>query len=315
MSVSAYKSAFEYNENYCDHKIMDQSSREKINNNYASQIDSDQLNPYLSFDSISMFTESTVPSNFAELEIQAHEYRKNQRLSAAASLESETKEQNNIQYNLRFDNVVIVGANEKKDIAIDKPVSQTVNDMITQHCEEIPLKYMLVDRKKIATLMQNKAFLISIICLILILTVAISFLIYGSMKKEQYEEFSSTTTTEKIGSNSTTLYDTTTPLPPVNNHKLVKRKNWITSDSFPIAGKFKLIPPVNKIILLTTSTSQYDTEESYQFINEQQQSAYPDYDDIRENLKALDGTIFEGRGFEQESETTCESDKITKLYQ
>jgi len=112
MNASANNPSFEYDEDVCDHKKF----FNEILNNQASQINSSPIvretNPYYeSFDSISMFTESTVPSEFAELEIQAHEYRKNQRLAAAASLENESKQQSNIQYNLRFDKVVIVGGN------------------------------------------------------------------------------------------------------------------------------------------------------------------------------------------------------------
>ncbi|KAL7021285.1 hypothetical protein ACKWTF_011824 [Chironomus riparius] len=317
-NLSADNPSIKHDEDDCYHrKYLDQISENNFNNN-ASQIDSNalspivQINPYYeSFDSISMFTESTVPSDFAELEVQAHEYRKNQRQAATASLESELKQQNNIQYNLRFDKVVIVGANEKKDIDIDKPVSEAVNEIITNkvNFEEIPLKYMSVDEHKLFKLLKKKALLIPIICLFLILIGGISFLIYDTLKNEQHEGFSSTTTAEII--KSTTPYDTTSE--PVINHKIIKRNDWKTNDSFPITGKYKLISPVNKIILLTTVTSQCDTEEScIEFINEQQQYAYPEYDDIRENfIIALDGTIFEGRGFEREGETTCESDKIT----
>jgi hypothetical protein len=143
----------------------------------------------------------------------------------------------------------------------------------------------------------------------LILIGGITFLIYETVKKQQHEELSSTITTE----NSTNSYDTTTTIQPVINRKIVKRKDWKSIDSFAITGKYKLISPVNKIILLTTVTSHCDTEEScMEFINDQQQFVYPGYDDIRENfIIALDGTIFEGRGFEHEGETTCESDKIT----
>lgn len=112
MNVAADNPSFEYDEDVCGRK----KSFNEIPDSQASQIDSvpivSQTNPYYeSFDSISMFTESTVPSEFAELEVQAHEYRKNQRLAAAASLENESKQQSNIQYNLRFDKVVIVGGN------------------------------------------------------------------------------------------------------------------------------------------------------------------------------------------------------------
>ena len=117
MNFSADNPSFVHDEDdYYHRKYLDQVSENNFNNNQVSQIDSDTLSPivqtnpyYESFDSISMFTESTVPSEFAALEVQAHEYRKNQRLAAAASLESESKQQNNIQYNLRFDKVVIVG--------------------------------------------------------------------------------------------------------------------------------------------------------------------------------------------------------------
>ena len=119
MNKSADNSLFEYNENNSERKkILDQISEQNSDNNQVSQIDSDKLSPivqtnpyYESFDSISMYTESTVPSEFAELEVQAHEYRKNQRQAATSSLENESKQQNNIQYNLRFDKVVIVGGN------------------------------------------------------------------------------------------------------------------------------------------------------------------------------------------------------------
>lgn len=117
-NLSADNPSITHDEDDCYHrKFLDQISENNFNNN-TSQIDSNALSPivqidpyYESFDSISMFTESTVPSDFAELEVQAHVYRKNQRQAATASLESELKQQNNIQYNLRFDKVVIVGGN------------------------------------------------------------------------------------------------------------------------------------------------------------------------------------------------------------
>lgn len=180
--------------------------------------------------------------------------------------------------------------------------------------EEIPLKYMSLDKNRLTKIFRKKALLIPIIFVFLIMIGGISFLIYESVRKGQYEGFSSSTSTTKIiDSTSTTSYDTTTSSQPVINHKIVKRNDWKTNDSFPITGKYKLISPVNKIILLTTVTSHCDTEEScMEFVNEQQQKAYPEYDDIRENfIIALDGTILEGRGFEREGETTCESDNIT----
>lgn len=120
MSTSVNNPSFEYDEVNCDNiKILDSPPENVMDNNNASQIDSYKLSPivqanpcYESFDSISMFTESTVPSEFAEFEVQAHEYRKKQRQAATESLENESKQQNsNIQYNLRFDKVVIVGGN------------------------------------------------------------------------------------------------------------------------------------------------------------------------------------------------------------
>lgn len=119
MNASVGNPSSEYDTD-CDHKkVLVPASENILDNNNASQIDSYQLSPivqtnpyYESFDSISMFTESTVPSEFAEFEVQAHEYRKKQRQVAAESLESESKQQSsNIQYNLRFDKVVIVGGN------------------------------------------------------------------------------------------------------------------------------------------------------------------------------------------------------------
>jgi len=175
------------------------------------------------------------------------------------------------------------------------------------------LKYVSADKNKFAKLMHKKVVLIPIVCLFLILIGGISFLIYDTLQKGQYEGYSSTTTKITTEWSSTKPYDTSTTLQPVYNHKIIKRKDWEINDSFAITGKYKLISPVNKIILLTTVTSQCDTEKScMEFINGLQQYAYPEYDDIRENfIIALDGTIFEGRGFERESETTCESDKIT----
>lgn len=173
---------------------------------------------------------------------------------------------------------------------------------------------MSLDKNGFSKIIHKKAFLIPIVFVFLIIIGGISFLIYESVRKGQYEGFSSTTSTTKIiDSSSTTSYETTTSLQPVIIHKIVKRNDWKTNDSFPITGKYKLFSPVNKIILLTTVTSHCDTEEScMQFVNEQQQNAYPGYDDIRENfIIALDGTILEGRGFEREGETTCESDNIT----
>lgn len=56
------------------------------------------------FDSISAFSETTVPSEFAEIEVEAYELQKK------LKLENESKQKSsNIQYNLRFDKVVIVG--------------------------------------------------------------------------------------------------------------------------------------------------------------------------------------------------------------
>lgn len=177
--------------------------------------------------------------------------------------------------------------------------------------EKIPLKNVPADKNKFAKLMQKKVVLIPIVCLFLILIGGISFLIYDTLQKRQYEGYSTTTIKITTDSSSTKQYDTTSQ--PVYNHKIIKRKDWEINDSFPITGKYKLISPVNKIILITLVTSQCDTEKScMEFINGLQQYAYPEYDDIRENfIIALDGTIFEGRGFERESETTCESDKIT----
>lgn len=56
------------------------------------------------FDSVSVFTDTTVPSEVAAFEVEAYEKRK--------KLETDAKQKkNNIQYNLRVDRVVIVGGN------------------------------------------------------------------------------------------------------------------------------------------------------------------------------------------------------------
>jgi hypothetical protein len=115
MNSSSDNPSFEHDEDTSGNK----NPFNELPDNEPSQIDSDKLSPivrqtnpyYESFDSISMYTESTVPSEFAEMEVHAHEYRKNQRLAATAGLENESKQQSNIQYNLRFDKVVIVGGN------------------------------------------------------------------------------------------------------------------------------------------------------------------------------------------------------------
>lgn len=58
------------------------------------------------YDSVSMFTESTVPSDVNAMWISDYE-----RLRAAESSGSQNSGNNNVQYNIRLDKVVIVGGN------------------------------------------------------------------------------------------------------------------------------------------------------------------------------------------------------------
>jgi hypothetical protein len=100
-----------------------------------------------------------------------------------------------------------------------------------------------------------------------------------------------------------------------NLYKRLNRSDWQDNESLMLAGKFKIVAPVSKVILLRTQTdtNTCDSEKDCTgFMLDRQQNAYPDADDIRENfIIARDGTVFEGRGFEWEGETTCADDTLT----
>lgn len=193
-------------------------------------------------------------------------------------------------------------------------MTHAVNE-ITQkvNFDEIPLKFVAMDENRYMKLIQRRICYIPLIFVILGLIGGLSYSIYAILRSEDLRQSHSSTSEPSSTSTKNPQTDTSSTIAP-KTLKFVKRSEWLANDSIPIiAGKYKLIAPVNKIILVNAITSHCDTEQTcIEYMNEQQQNAFPDYDDIRENfIIALDGTIFEGRGFEREGETTCESDGIT----
>lgn len=117
-------------------------------------------------------------------------------------------------------------------------------------------------------------------------------------------------TSEEPTDDETTI---TSPVPPTTTElphelKLVTRETWLTK-GLNISGRYKQITPVSKIILASTkSDACYDSETCIDFMALRQLHAHPLQDDISENfLIDASGTVFEGRGFKKEGQTTGES--------
>ncbi|KAG5672018.1 hypothetical protein PVAND_002180 [Polypedilum vanderplanki] len=255
---------------------------------------------YEHIDTNSIYSESTLPSELVEKQIE--EYKKQQRIQAFETEEFERN--NNIQYKLRIDKVLIVGgANEskEKDINIDEPVSHAVHEILTNRIDFDKIERECILRnetrmQKLQRHLNKKRVSIPIIILLLALI--------GGLSYTTYYFFTYNLSERKIVEPESAFL-----------HEQVKREVWQgnETDSMQLTGKYKIISPVKRIILLETQTDMCTSKEDcINFMLEHQQNAYPEYDDIRENfIIAEDGTVFEGRGFMREGETTCENDMIT----
>lgn len=110
-----------------------------------------------------------------------------------------------------------------------------------------------------------------------------------------------------------------------NLTRIVERNEWCKIKS--IQGKKKLSMPVSKAIIMQTFTKGCETKVNSKLLNykisfhfyksinfqdqckeyllKKQNADYPKVDDIKENFfVAVDGTIYEGRGFTREGEHT-----------
>lgn len=164
----------------------------------------------------------------------------------------------------------------------------------------------------------KKPMLVSIliaIVIVIVLSITISLII----KDRDNGEDSTTilTTTETTLSTSSSVSDSTTvtsattssttetPLPQA---KLLKRDAWVMK-GLELSGKLKQLKPIERILILKTETDSCDSEPScVDFMFEHQQNAYPEFDDVEENfLISSEGTVYEGRGFSREGQTTHDS--------
>ena len=119
------------------------------------------------------------------------------------------------------------------------------------------------------------------------------------------EAITTPSTTSTPTTTITTTPKTSTTEVPVEIIKVIKRETWLTK-GLNISGKYKQLTPIRKVLLTTSKTdSCFDYESCVDFIAEQQMNSYPTYDDVKENF-LIDsfGAIYEGRGFERESQQT-----------
>ena len=93
-------------------------------------------------------------------------------------------------------------------------------------------------------------------------------------------------------------------LEDINLLETIPRSSW-TSMKF-IIGKQKQLNPIQRIIVMETGDVSCTTTKSCkQFLINKQNKDYPKADDIKENFfVGLDGTIYEGRGWNREGQHT-----------
>lgn len=160
------------------------------------------------------------------------------------------------------------------------------------------------------------------IAILIIIFIALSITLPMTIRNRDNGDDSSETTTEKAetsspitldtstGSSSTeTLIDnevtTETPLPEI---LLFNRNAWMMKD-LELKGKFKQLKPIRRIIVGRRTEDSCENHSSCsELIFGYQQNAYSQFDDVKENfIISSEGTIFEGRGFSREGQSTYDS--------
>lgn len=195
------------------------------------------------------------------------------------------------------------------DVDIDKPITNAFNEIIAQDFEKARKKYLSNSensrKEKLLILLYKKRFSIPLMILILILICALILGIIFILNTPDDDDITTITPTTLIEETLPVLAINTTEQPFV--YKEISRYEWQGESLF--YGKYiiHVDTAIKRIILLTTETDSCNSEEDCkEFILNQQEEAYPEYDDISENfLITIEGIVIEGRGFEREGESTC----------
>lgn len=148
-----------------------------------------------------------------------------------------------------------------------------------------------------------------IIIIIILLSCGLPFLLLRNKKENSLTTSAPTTTTDShYPTAPATATESTTTEGPFAQLKVVKREAWIPH-GLDFTGKFKQLMPIKRIIILNTKTDTcYDESSCIDFIADSQQMVYPDFDDVKENFFiGVDGTVYEGRGFLHEGQSSYES--------
>ncbi|CRL00274.1 CLUMA_CG013547, isoform A [Clunio marinus] len=284
------------------------------------------------FDSISNYSESTV----ANSEFVANQIRKFENDQTLPSQKELNKPQT--VFNLHIDKFVIDGNKDGGSLNAGKNSSteavnikfKTFDTLKKSQTKKSPIQF-------VKAFFSNRYIAISVfLLLVLMIATSTSFLLLSKDDSESTTTTTSTSTTTTQSSTqststaeeptstsessssddpttttistSTTTTTRTTTSEPEFELNIIKRSTW-SEEGLGIQGKYKQISPLSKIIILNTKSNDYTHfMSSTEFLIDHQQNSYPEYDDLKENfIVALDGTIYEGRGFSHEGQTTFDS--------
>lgn len=212
---------------------------------------------------------------------------------------------------------------------IEKPVKAAV-DQILNDFNNSPEKFgeprRETARERAKQLILTPKFCIPIafiVLVIILLSCGLPLLLMNKQNAKVMTTLASSTTTT-IGhyptapptfypQSSTAVSEATTNTPatseePFSGLKIIKREAWI-SQGLEVTGKYSQLLPIKRIIILNTRTdSCYDDSSCIVFIEEHQQSSYPEFDDVKENFFiGINGAVYEGRGFAHEGQASSDS--------